>query len=342
MGKILHIIIPVILILMVAILQAQVDPGTANLTNSWTFNDGTPNDYVGSANGTLMGAAFIDGGSLSTVETDSWMEIPAEQVAINTFQEITLEAWFIPLQGSNTGYHMLAYFGNSVNSLGSDGYFISPARGDNKSRTAISCGNESAPWSAESGADGPELDDGELHHVVSTLSAADITLYIDGELKMTTPLSASNSIALLSTNYAYLAKGGYTGDAAWKGEILEFNIYNKALSAEEVLFLFNKGASPTGVNENNSNTPDKFALYQNYPNPFNPTTTINFSLPKAGFTNIEVFDMVGRSVAILVNEELEAGYHTVNFNAANLTSGIYFYSLKVGDFSSVKKLILLK
>ncbi len=132
---------------------------------------------------------------------------------------------------------MLAYFGDSVGGLGANGFFISTARGDDKSRAAISVGNTSAPYDAESGADGPEYDDGLLHHMVSTISATDITLYIDGVLIDSTPLAPQNSISGISPNLAYLGKGGYTADPEWAGVVHEFNIYNRALSTSEVLYL---------------------------------------------------------------------------------------------------------
>ena len=88
--------------------------------------------------------------------------------------------------------------------------------------------------------------------------------------------------------------------------------------------------------------PTEYALNQNYPNPFNPTTTIEFALPKAGNVKLVVYDVLGREVSELVNSEMDAGYHKVTFNATNLASGIYFYSIKAGDFSNVKKLMLLK
>ena len=93
---------------------------------------------------------------------------------------------------------MLAYFGDNVNGLGNDGFFITSARGDNKSRAAISIGDAATPWASESGADGPEYDDGILHQMVSTINATDITLYIDGVLISTTPLSATNKISGIS------------------------------------------------------------------------------------------------------------------------------------------------
>jgi DUF1680 family protein len=94
--------------------------------------------------------------------------------------------------------------------------------------------------------------------------------------------------------------------------------------------------------KNNINQPHFFKLNQNYPNPFNPTTTITFALPKACTVKLKVYDTVGRLITTLIDKKLEAGSHTVDFNASNLASGIYFYLLKAGDFSSIKKSVLIK
>ena len=111
-----------------SIMAQGVDPGTDNLAHAWTFNDGTTNDYVGGASGTLMGAADIADGSLLLLELDAWLELPAADIAINTYEEITIEAWFLSFFDANTGYHMLAFFGTTVNTVGNDYYFITPAR----------------------------------------------------------------------------------------------------------------------------------------------------------------------------------------------------------------------
>jgi hypothetical protein len=218
-----------------------VDPGTENLTHSYLFDDGTANDSVGQANGTLIGGAAIVNGAMVTTAQDQWMEMPGNIIAMNTYDEVTIEAWYTPTAGANTSWSMLAYFGDSVGGLGANGYFMTSARGDDKSRAAISIGNTTAPYNSESGADGPEYDDGLLHHMVSTIDATDITLYIDGDLMASTPLSATNKISGISQNYAYLAKGGYTGDPEWIGAIHQFNIYNRALTPAEILFLYQKG-----------------------------------------------------------------------------------------------------
>jgi photosystem II stability/assembly factor-like uncharacterized protein len=90
------------------------------------------------------------------------------------------------------------------------------------------------------------------------------------------------------------------------------------------------------------NQPNEFSLEQNYPNPFNPTTKIKFQIPETGYVRLKVFDILGNEVAVLINEELHSGNFKVEFNAANLSSGIYYYRLSAGEFIDVKKMILLK
>jgi len=88
--------------------------------------------------------------------------------------------------------------------------------------------------------------------------------------------------------------------------------------------------------------PLSFSLEQNYPNPFNPSTKINYSIPKKSFVTLKIFDPLGSVVTELVNEEKEAGSYEVNFNASNLSSGIYLYRIETGGFVETKKMILLR
>ncbi|MEP0861962.1 MAG: T9SS type A sorting domain-containing protein [Ignavibacterium sp.] len=92
----------------------------------------------------------------------------------------------------------------------------------------------------------------------------------------------------------------------------------------------------------NFSVPVKFALEQNYPNPFNPTTSIQYSIGSKQFVSIKVFNVLGNEVATLVNENKEAGSYGVEFNASDLPSGIYYYKLSAGNYSDVKKMMLIK
>ena len=109
------------------------------------------------------------------------------------------------------------------------------------------------------------------------------------------------------------------------------------------LYAANFDATMVSVKEIlSSNIPEDYFLAQNYPNPFNPTTTIEFSIPEEGNVSLIIYDVLGNEVKTLVNENLKAGSYKTNFNATSLSSGIYFYTLKMKIFAQTKKMILMK
>jgi hypothetical protein len=99
---------------------------------------------------------------------------------------------------------------------------------------------------------------------------------------------------------------------------------------------------PTAVNESTSNIPEKYELFQNYPNPFNPTTRISFNLPEQTNVTLNTYNILGQKISTLINKEMRAGKHNVEFNASSLSSGIYLYRITTDHFSAIKKMILLK
>lgn len=101
-------------------------------------------------------------------------------------------------------------------------------------------------------------------------------------------------------------------------------------------------STPIFSQESNISTPTEYYLKQNYPNPFNPTTTIRFSIPSATFVQLKVYNILGNEIATIVNEQLPAGNYSVEYDEANLSSGIYFYTLTTNDFSETKKMTLVK
>lgn len=120
--------------------------------------------------------------------------------------------------------------------------------------------------------------------------------------------------------------------------------YDSQTTIYESTMLIDENGNPVSVEE----LPDlkiilnDFHLYQNYPNPFNPLTKIKYSIPQSSLVILKVYDILGNEIATLVNEEKSSGSYTIEFNAGELSSGIYFYQLKAGDFISTKKLVLLK
>lgn len=237
------------------------------------------------------GGATIENKALKTAAAGQYLEFPAAQLGITSYPALTTEAWFTSKSGANTGNTMLCYLGNTVNNLGSNGCFISVARTDNTSRASISCGNTTAPWNAESYVSSVEIDDGLSHQVVSAITATDISYYIDGISLGSTSLKSGNSLANIILNYAYLAKSGYSGDPTWLGSINKFSLYNKALSAGEVQYLFQAGIA-TDIKRVKA---EKIKIYPN------PAVNYIFISGILGNANVEIFDLQGRFLLIVQN-----------------------------------------
>jgi len=136
---------------------------------------------------------------------------------------------------------------------------------------------------------------------------------------------------------------------SWNRRIDELN-YSKItdvnISDEGVILaVTSKGiftSSNTVTSVSKEEMPTQYQLLQNFPNPFNPITTINYSIPNSSFVTLKVYDILGREVTTLVNENKNAGYYKVNFDASKLTSGIYIYKITNNDFVQSKKMVLMK
>lgn len=100
--------------------------------------------------------------------------------------------------------------------------------------------------------------------------------------------------------------------------------------------------SVSGAPESMTSLPTEFALLQNYPNPFNPSTTIKYNLPMGAHVTLKVYDVLGREVLTLIDQQAEGGYHSATLDASRLSSGVYFYRMQAGSFAQTKKLLLLR
>lgn len=96
------------------------------------------------------------------------------------------------------------------------------------------------------------------------------------------------------------------------------------------------------VHELTVGLPDRYELGQNYPNPFNPKTIIYFQLPMSNYVKLIVYDVMGREVATLVNEQLNSGTYEIEWDASDYPSGIYFYTLSTGNFTETKRMVMIK
>ncbi len=179
----------------------------------------------------------------------------------------------------------------------------------------------------------------------------------DGTIQVSTNLGSGTSFVVLN-NKMYNTSGatgiwetdgteagttniitGYTGIPFVFNNTVFFSKAEPATGIE--LWYYNPGL--TSVDERNTNQlPSAYTLQQNYPNPFNPTTNVVFQIPQSGFITLKVFDVLGREITTLVNEEKKAGSHSVQFNAAKLASGMYFYKLQAGNNIETKRMLLIK
>jgi len=116
----------------------------------------------------------------------------------------------------------------------------------------------------------------------------------------------------------------------------------KLKNLSDTALRFYEANFPVGVNNISRTIPDKFELFQNYPNPFNPNTIIRYQIAKGSMVTLKIFDIAGREITTLVNEKLEAGTYDVTFDGDNLASGIYYYKITAGDFTGIKKMVLIK
>ncbi len=188
--------------------------------------------------------------------------------------------------------------------------------------------------------------DGHWHFILFKRENGSIQIYGDGVKDgnpLSFPYSLTNTNARLTIGRCD-ASGGACDDAFFNGAIDDIRIYTRALSETEIqqLYLENGWGSSTQVVKLNNTIDGHFEVYQNYPNPFNPSTTINYSIAASGHVSIKVYDMLGREIATLIDEEKSSGNYTCKFNGVNMPSGVYFYRIKAGNFSSTKKLVLLK
>lgn len=177
----------------------------------------------------------------------------------------------------------------------------------------------------------------EWHHFAGTYDGFTLNLYVDGEWRAETQhegaIDTDTLGVCLGTNTSYLNR-------LFNGLLDEVRIYDVALDELQVKAIYEANLSEVAQNDKPAS---EFYLRQNYPNPFNPFTQITYSLPRTSEVKLTVFDALGKKVAHLINGVQLQGMHTVNFNAADLPTGIYFYRLQAGDrWIDMKKMMVIK
>lgn len=145
----------------------------------------------------------------------------------------------------------------------------------------------------------------------------------------------------INWNAYKIVSGNYIGNKIEMVNEKKYYLCGYSLNSQGIVYYSSNGGE-TFVNNYSNEIPDKYFLYQNYPNPFNPSTVIEYSMPKAGFVSIKVFDSQGKFITELVNSFKAIGNYSVNFDGSQLASGVYFYRIEANNFIDTKRLVLIK
>jgi len=293
-------------------------------------DDTTAIDIIGTNNGSIannpLSVDGILGNALFFDGTDDYVEIPnSTSLDIGT-DGVTVSVWvnlkYLPKE-------MPTSIG-PIYDAPQDSYVIYEDKWNRELRFKVS---------TENGAERPgipndDLVKGEWLHIVGVYDGAQALIYLNGVKKDSHP-------GLTGTVKAdQVARIGQDGSHYFNGAIDNLQIFNRGLTPEEITSLYT-GDIVTDIIESEL-LPTKYSLEQNYPNPFNPSTKIRFSLPERSEVTLEIYNVIGERVSELLHGTLNVGHHEIEFRNSNLSSGIYFYRLNAGNFSEVKKMILLK
>jgi hypothetical protein len=186
------------------------------------------------------------------------------------------------------------------------------------------------------------LDEDVWTHIAITMDGANVTFYKNGVNIETVPYTYGegyNSRIIIGA--AANMDGSFRENDAFNGALDDVRFYSRKLTDAEILSIY-QGTDVVAVEDWDSTVPSQYKLAQNFPNPFNPNTNIQFQIPRDGHVTISVYNLLGEQVATLVDRNMKSGMHHVTFDAAQFSSGIYFYKIQASDFTQVKKMMLMK
>lgn len=304
-------------------------------------SDSVLTDYTANANnGTLRNGTMLSegllGNGLQFDGVDDHVQFPISTSFDIGGNAVTVSLWvklgILPaeLPGS---------FGPLFDSDG-DQYVLYEDKGNKELRFKVS----TTAGAERPGIPETDLITGQWINVVGVYDGTKAMVYLNGVLKDSHNLTGD----IKSGQEAWLGRSAKNSPSYFKGSMDNLQIFNRALSAEEIVEGYEKIKTAAirdivSVEDNETGLiPLRFELLQNYPNPFNPTTTINYHIAEVGNVQLIIYDILGREVSTLINEVKEPGKYEVKFNGSNLSSGVYFYRLKTGSFIDTKKFVLVK
>ncbi len=269
--------VPILLILLLAFytisVNAQVKPDDINHElHFYDFEDGTVDDFIGDAHGNLQGSATINNGVLDLTNTEvysGYMSVLGSKINVNTFPSLTVEAWGTPSTAANNGRAVMMWAFGTYGNPGFRYLFFTPARWGINVASRQSVGGEE-PWANEDGIDYDDetVGDSTLHHYVVTRVDSFIYLYVNGELAKGDTMTSRFRIDSIANDDLFIGRSVYSPDSTWKGTIDLFSVWNKALSADEVKWLYDQGSKrglpvPSGI-ENKKEPVNLINFYVTY------------------------------------------------------------------------------
>ena len=280
-------------------------------------------------NNTLYDCGSLPGGYFFDIQVDGSMNYGQHVIRKNILYPGTATQTLIRVQENS---------GSVFHSLGSidSNYYCNPYGNSTPFYILIGSYNKYsfAQWQAVTGQ--------EVHSQTGSrsLSGQDA-----GSTGSTKPSSSQTNQAQIFVNSTPLSKAVNLGSQSFRdldGNPVAGTLILTPYSSKILVKDTSAVAKATSVSTQSENVPKQFALFQNYPNPFNPSTVIKYALPTEANVRLEVYDVSGRRVPLLVDETQQAGYHEIRFDGSGFASGVYFYRLQAGAFASTRKLVLLK
>ena len=316
---------------------------------SWWDGDGTPNDLTTNANhGTLVGAATYGPGMVgqafsfaSSADYVTVPDAPALNVGTGSF---SIDGWirttapYAVILSKMSGT-MSTAVGYALTLQGADLNF---QWGDGNFNYTLGA-NGTTPFT---------LNDGQWHFVAVTVqrgTPSTITLYVDGQVvySFTTNTPTNNLGSLTNTAPLQIGRHQVFGTTGFPGEIDEIEVFHRVLTPTEITALYAAGSggkckTPTDVERLPMPAPSGYELGANHPNPFTPSTQIRYGVPQDGHVRLEVFDLLGRRVATLVDGVQAAGRYEVVFDGSGLSDGVYLYRMAAGTFVETRRMVLAR
>ena len=304
-------------------------------------------NFVNSAPGTVYHYSNI-GVTLVAYLVETLSNIPFEQYCQDSlFSPLGMNetSWF--LSNLDTNHIALPYYysGGNYHSYGHYGFPIYPAAGLRTSAAQLAC--LIIAFMEKGQIDGNRILDSSTVDLMTTVQFPELNsvqAIIWGIYDYTVPGFGTYTFCGHGGSF-YGVKTGmdYTLETdKHVGVIILTNGESQdgVITIWDALYVYSNTIS-TDV-EDTEQSPSEFSLSQNFPNPFNPATTINYQIPELSFVTLKVYDVLGNEIITLVNEEKTAGSYDLEFNAASLSSGVYFYRLQAGSFVETKKMVLMK